>query len=68
MAASGVTLGSDCSGPFSGESLSNPSWLSNITKITIAFKPELSTQLGAYAPFKVNPYAFFWTWVSYVHH
>ena len=61
MAASGVTLGSDCSGPFSGESLSNPSWLSNITKKkTIAFKPELSTQFGAYGPFKVKPYAFFW--------
>ena len=41
MAASGVTLGSYCLGLFSGESLSKPSWLSNITKIPVAFKPEL---------------------------
>ena len=27
---------------------------SNITKIPVAFKPELSTQIGAYAAFKFN--------------
>ena len=38
-----------------------PSWLSNITKITIAFKPKLSTKFGAYAIYIFNSYAFLWT-------
>ena len=49
-AASKVTLGSDCLGSFSGESLSKPSWLSNTTKIperrcqtrTLAYTPSLN--------------------------
>ena len=40
-AASDVTLESDCLRLFSGESLSKPSWPSNITKIPVSFKPEL---------------------------
>ena len=41
-AASEVTLGNDCLGLFfSGESLSKPSLVSNITKILVAFRPEL---------------------------
>ena len=33
--------------------------INNITKAPAAFKPQLSTQLGAYAVFIFNPYAFF---------
>ena len=40
-AASELTLGSDCLGTFSGQSLSKPFRFSNITKIPVAFKPEL---------------------------
>ena len=40
-AASEVTLGCDCSVLFSGQSLSKACRLSNITKILVAFKPEL---------------------------
>ena len=57
MAASEVTLGSDCLGLFSRDLLSKPSWLSNITKI-----PKIQYhQFGACALFKFNPYIFFWT-------
>ena len=35
--------------------LLQPSWLSKITKIPVAFKLELSTQFGTYANFKFNP-------------
>ena len=45
----------------SGQSVSKPTWLSNITKIPVAFKPELLTEFGAYAVFIFNPYTFFWT-------
>ena len=40
-AASEVTLGSGYLGLFFRESFSKPSWLSNITKIPVTFKPEL---------------------------
>ena len=40
-AASELTLGSDSLGTFSGQSLSKPFRFSNITKIPVAFKPEL---------------------------
>ena len=46
-AASEVTLESDLF--LSGELLSKPSRLSNITKIPVAFKLEPLTQFGAYA-------------------
>ena len=39
--ASELTLGSDCLGPFPGQSLSKPSRIINITKIPLTFKPEL---------------------------
>ena len=48
----------------SGQLLLKPSWLSNITKIPVAFKPELYTQFGAYAVFKYNHQAFFWTYTT----
>ena len=40
---------------FRGQLLSKPSWLGNITKTRVAFKPELQTQFDAYAVFKFNP-------------
>ena len=40
-AASELTLESDIRNFVSGKSLSKPSWLGNITKIPVAFKPEL---------------------------
>ena len=58
-AAFEVTLGIGCLWLFSGESLSKPSRPSNITKIPVAFKPELETQFGKYTLFKFSPYAFF---------
>ena len=39
---------------------SKRSSLSNITKMPVAFKPELYTKFSAYALFKFNLYAFFW--------
>ena len=50
----------------SGKLLSKPSWLSNITKILVAFKLKLLTQFSTYVVFTFNPYAFFWTLVSFV--
>ena len=45
-AASKETLGSYCFGlSFHGQSLSKPSWLRNITKISVAFKPDPSLNL-----------------------
>ena len=39
----------------SGQSLSKPSWLSNITEMPVAFKSESERQSGAYAVFIFNP-------------
>ena len=50
-----LTLGSYCLELASGQSLSKPSCLSNITKIPIAFKQEPQTNFGAYAVFTFNP-------------
>ena len=46
--------------------LLQPSWLSKITKIPVAFKLELSTQFGTYANFKFNPCALFSTQTCFV--
>ena len=43
----------------SGESFSKPSWISNISKIPVAFKLELWAQYGTYAVFKFNLYKLF---------
>ena len=50
-----LTLGSDCLELASGQSLSKPSRLSNITKLPVTFKQEPQTQFGEYAVFTFNP-------------
>ena len=50
-----LALGSDCLELFSGQSLSKVSKLIDITKISVAFKPELQSKFEAYAVCKFNP-------------
>ena len=56
MAAPELTLGSDCLGLSFGTVGFKTI---QITKIPVAFKPELQTQFGTYALFTFNAYSFF---------
>ena len=56
-----LTLRSDCLElSFWRVTFKKPSCFSKI-KVPVAYRPELSPKFGAYALFKFNTYAFFWT-------
>ena len=56
MVASELTLRSDC---HDSRFQNHPDSVHYITKMPVAFKPELQTQFGAYVVIIFNPYAFF---------